>query len=185
MQRVIKFSEREIEYELRISKRTKAVRLAVYHDGKFVVTMPKYGSVSAVEKFIIKKANWIIEKIDHAKKNPKIKLTSGTKKDFEGHKEKARELVEKRLEHFNKIYKFKWNNISIKNTKTRWGSCGRKGNLNFNYKIALLPPELADYIVVHEMCHLKEFNHSYAFWSLVGVAIPNYLELRKQIKNIF
>lgn len=185
MKKIIKLGEGNIEYTLRVSKRAKAIRLAVYHDGDFVVTMPARASENMVEKFIMKKADWIIEKIKHAKKNPKIKLTQGGKKEYEKHKEEAREYARLRLEHFNKFYNFKWHNIAIKNTKTRWGSCSKRGNLNFNYKLALLPPHLADYIVVHELCHLGEFNHSKNFWNLVAKTIPDYLELRKQIKNIF
>jgi predicted metal-dependent hydrolase len=99
------------------------------------------------------------------------------------HKQKALGIVQERLQHFNKFYGYKWNRIFIKNQKTRWGSCSKKGNLNFNYRIALLPPEAADYIIVHELCHLKEFNHSQNFWNLVKVAIPNYKEIRNNLKN--
>src|SRR4051812_3740739 len=75
------------------------------------------------------------------------------------HRTRAYELVMARLAHFNTFYNYKYNRVTIKNHTSRWGSCSRKGNLNFNYRIALLPPELADYIVVHELCHLGEFNH--------------------------
>ena len=87
-----------------------------------------------------------------------------------------------RFEYFNKFYSYKWNRIFIKNQKTRWGSCSKRGNLNFNYRIALLPPEAADYIIVHELCHLKEFNHSRNFWKLVEQQIPNYKILHKALK---
>jgi len=92
-------------------------------------------------------------------------------------------LTEERLQYFNKFYGYKWNKIVIRNQKTRWGSCSKKGNLNFNYKIALLPPEALDYIVVHELCHLKEFNHSINFWNLVSKTIPNFKEIRRELKN--
>ena len=85
---------------------------------------------------------------------------------------------------FNQIYGFQYNKINIRNQKTRWGSCSKKGNLNFNYKIALLPEKYADYIVVHELCHLKEFNHSRSFWNLVARTIPDFRERKKRIKNI-
>lgn len=98
------------------------------------------------------------------------------------HKEQARVLAHERIAHYNTFYNFKVNRISIKNTKSRWGSCSKKGNLNFNYKIALLPAELADYVIVHELCHLAEFNHSQKFWDLVEKTIPNYKIIRSKFR---
>lgn len=100
------------------------------------------------------------------------------------YKEQARTLIKEKIEVFNKIYEFRYGRIAIRNTKSRWGSCSKNGNLNFNYKIVFLPPKLADYLIVHEMCHLKEFNHSKKFWDLVRKAVPDYKELRKELKNI-
>lgn len=99
------------------------------------------------------------------------------------YKEVAREIVHRKLEEFNRIYNFKYNKISIKNQKTRWGSCSRSGNINFNYKIALLSDRLADYIIVHELCHLGEFNHSKNFWNLVEKTIPDYAQRREELKK--
>ncbi len=99
------------------------------------------------------------------------------------HKESARKLVHERLEYFNQLYNFKYNKVAIRNQKTRWGSCSRRGNLNFSYRLALMEPRLADYIIVHELCHLKEFNHSQNFWDLVAQQFPDYRELRKRLKH--
>ncbi len=107
------------------------------------------------------------------------------KKKFMLHKEAARTLVHARIAHFNLHYKVSVARVAIRNQKTRWGSCSKKGNLNFNYKLALIRPELADYVVVHELCHLKEFNHSKQFWSHVGETIPNYRELRAELRKGF
>lgn len=109
----------------------------------------------------------------------------GSTKEYLAHKESARKLVHERLEYFNQFYGFKYNKVAIRNQKTRWGSCSHHGNLNFSYKLALLEPRLADYIIVHELCHLKEFNHSKAFWSLVVQQFPDYRELRKQLKRVW
>jgi len=100
------------------------------------------------------------------------------------YKEEARSLVETRAAYFNNFYNHSWNKITIRNQKTRWGSCSKKGNLNFNYKIVFLPPHIADYIIVHELCHLEQFNHSQKFWNLVAQTTPNYLEIRKELKKI-
>ena len=99
-------------------------------------------------------------------------------------KEEARKLVESKVEHFNRFYKFKINRIAIRNQKTRWGSCSSKGNLNFNYKIIYLEPKLADYLIVHEMCHLAEFNHSRNFWGLVSKAIPDFSEANSKLRRM-
>jgi len=112
-----------------------------------------------------------------------VKNKKGSNKDYLKYKEQALILVRNRIEYFNKFYNYKWNNIVIRNQKTRWGSCSKKGNLNFNYKIALLKEEEYDYIIVHELCHLGEFNHSRNFWNLVAITIPNYREIRSNLKN--
>ena len=107
----------------------------------------------------------------------------GTKKDYIKYKEQALALAQKRIEHFNKVYGFKVNKVNIKNQKTRWGSCSKKGNLNFNYKIVLIGERQADYIIVHELCHLKEFNHKQKFWNLVVKTMPDYLAIRRELKK--
>ena len=100
------------------------------------------------------------------------------------HKEQTRELVLTRLRHFNQHYQFTWNRVSIRNQRRCWGSCTSLKNLNFNYKLLLLPPHLRDYIIVHELCHLKELNHSQAFWDLVAEQLPEYRFLVKELKTI-
>jgi hypothetical protein len=99
-------------------------------------------------------------------------------------KEAARAHITARLTHFNTFYDFSWHRVSIKNTRRRWGSCSKLGNLNFCYRVALLPAELADYVVVHELCHLAQFNHSKAFWALVGKTVPEYKLLRARLQTI-
>jgi len=97
----------------------------------------------------------------------------------------AKIFVLEKIKHFNNFYKFKINKVFIKNQKSRWGSCSSKGNLNFNYKIIYLRPELADYLIVHELCHLGELNHSKKFWALVEKTIPNYVKINKELKKTF
>jgi predicted metal-dependent hydrolase len=99
-------------------------------------------------------------------------------------KARARKIINERLKHFNTVYSFNFGQIRIKDLKTRWGSCSSDKNLNFNYKILFLPPELVDYIVVHELCHLAEMNHSWRFWQLVGHTIPDYKKRIVHIRRI-
>ncbi len=99
-------------------------------------------------------------------------------------REEARALVHARLAHFAPMYGVELRKVFIKNHKSRWGSCSTKGNLNFNYKIVLLPPDVADYIIVHELCHLREFNHSARFWTLVAEVVPNHLVVRRRLREL-
>ncbi len=94
----------------------------------------------------------------------------------------AHDLVCSRLQYFNQFYNLKYHKVSIRNQKTRWGSCSSRGNLSFNVKILFLDKELQDYLIVHELCHLKEFNHSKDFWALVEKQIPNYKYLHNKIR---
>ncbi|MDB5224944.1 MAG: putative metal-dependent hydrolase, partial [Candidatus Adlerbacteria bacterium] len=98
-------------------------------------------------------------------------------------KEAARALVHARLSVFNQHYQLQVKKVFIRNQKTRWGSCSSRGNLNFNYRLAMLPLHLVDYVVVHELCHLGQFNHSPAFWALVEKTLPNYKALRAELKQ--
>lgn len=159
------------------------MRLAVYCDGSIVVTAPFDLKENTAEKFIREKSKWLFSKIDFFKQFKGHAIARYSEEDYLKYKEKAHAFALDRVNHFNKIYKFGFNQINIKNQKTRWGSCSKKGNLNFNYKIVLLPQRLADYIIVHELCHLREFNHSKKFWKLVEKAIPDYLEIRRELKK--
>ena len=88
------------------------------------------------------------------------------------------------LAHYGALHGIKVGKISIRNQKSRWGSCSKKGNLNFNYKLVFLAPELRDYVIVHEICHVKEFNHGRGFWALVAEAVPDHREVRGRLRHI-
>lgn len=103
---------------------------------------------------------------------------------FRTHKEFARERISTRLAYWNSILQFPYGRVAIRNQSSRWGSCSKKGNLNFNYRIAFLPEHLMDYVIVHELCHLKEFNHSERFWTLVAEILPDYKNAYSDLKAI-
>ena len=184
MKKRIEIRERKVEYTLRVSDRARKMRLAIYCDGNFVVTTPQGIDLNMVERFIVGKSRWIINKLDYFKSFGNKIFAKTNKADFLKYRQQAQLFSESRIQFFNKLYQFKFNKINIKNQKTRWGSCSKKGNLNFNYKIALLPQHIADYIIVHELCHLKQFNHSKNFWSLIEKSIPDYKKIRKIIRNL-
>lgn len=101
---------------------------------------------------------------------------------YKAHKETTRALVHARLKHYNAHYGFAYKRVFIKNSKSRWGSCSSRGNLNFNYKLIFLPPQVLDYVVVHELCHLRHFNHGPEFWALVSETLPHHKSLRAALR---
>lgn len=105
-------------------------------------------------------------------------------KRYQAHKEVARALVHARLQVLNVHYGFAYNRVAIRDQKSRWGSCSQKQNLNFNYRLVFLPTHLIDYVIVHELCHLKEFNHGPAFWALVGQVVPAHQACRRELRTI-
>ena len=183
MKKQIEIGGKNIEYTLCMSKRAQNVRLTIHGDGNLVAIIPAGMHEHVAERFIMKKSQWVLDTIERFKKYPVKTFAKGNKKDFLMHKEHARALTRERLAYFAAIYNLSYNKISIRNQKTRWGSCSRKGNLNFNYKIVLLPQQYADYIVVHELCHIKEFNHSKKFWNLVAATMPDYREIRAELRK--
>lgn len=99
------------------------------------------------------------------------------------YRKKAEEVVHDRLQFFNEYYGFSYNRVTMRNQKTRWGSCSHSGNLNFNWRLIMAPIEVIDYVVVHELCHIGQMNHSPKFWSLVSQTTPDYKEVRKWLSN--
>lgn len=179
----IKINNKEIKYTLKRRRGARSMRLAIYASGAFVVTAPKWYPAYVINKFLAEKAEWIYGKL----KNVDFKELDLKKKEerrsYKTQKESARAVIQKRLEFFNGHYNFFYNRVAIRNQSTCWGSASRKGNLNFNYKVANLPEELRDYIIVHELCHLRELNHGKEFWKLVSEIFPNHKDLRKELKT--
>lgn len=151
--------------------------------GEVGLSVPNYFPIGLAEQFLRKKADWIIGVLGRFENNKPKLFFKNSRRDYLEKKENALALVEERLNYFNSFYNFPIGGITIKNQKSRWGSCSSKGNLNFNYKIVYLPEVLADYIVVHELCHLKEMNHSSRFWARVAEMVPDWKERRKQLKK--
>jgi predicted metal-dependent hydrolase len=127
---------------------------------------------------------WFILRKRRIRRRKVRRATKQSKNEFKVLAPLARQLVHARLEHFNRHYKLQYKKVFIRNTRTRWGTCSALGNLSFNYRVAKLPPELLDYVVVHELCHLAHLNHSKAFWEKVAEALPHWKHLRTALKKI-
>jgi predicted metal-dependent hydrolase len=177
-----------IDFELIRSSKARSIRISIFPDCKVKVTAPSIVPEFIIKRFVSAKRGWITKKLEHFRKNPvskeRLLLRSLGRKDYLASKDKALALARLGLERFNQHYKLSYKKITIRNQKSRWGSCSHNGNMSFNYKIVFLEPELQNYIIVHELCHIKELNHSRRFWDLVGEKIPNYRELRKKLNHI-
>ena len=167
--------------EYRISKRARHVRITVYPGGTARVTVPQRLSREVAERFVEARVEWIQQaaaRMKHLKPLP----VSG-RRAYLAHKEEARAIITECVHKWNTYYNHPFTRIAIKDTKRAWGSCSHKGNLNFSYALMFLPHDLRDYVVVHELCHLREHNHSPRFWALVAQTMPRYQEHRRALRH--
>lgn len=121
---------------------------------------------------------WVLRRLVRRRKRRPAR-TKSARATYREHKEHARTLIHERIAHWAPQVGVTPGRIAIRDQRSRWGSCSTKGNLNFNYRLALIPVELVDYVIVHELCHLLEFNHSERFWTHVKRHLPDYT-LRKE-----
>jgi predicted metal-dependent hydrolase len=172
-----------MQYTLRENPRSRRINITVRRDGSVWVTKPRRVAIREVERFIAQSAQWIERMRTRFAQMPKTSRIESSAKEYKKLKETARKEIVRHLRRLNSIYQFSYRKVFIRNQKTRWGSCSHAGNLSFNYRILFLPPHLADYIVVHELCHLREMNHSKRFWELVAQTIPDHRECRKELRK--
>lgn len=181
--RTFALDSKRFDYLLRLSDRARLMYVSISGRDEIIVSAPRRATEAGIERFVASRAQWIFRKLDELKKLPDHLFLPHSKRQYELHKEAALALALERLAHFNTSYGFTYRRVSIGNQRSRWGSCTRSGIIRFNYKIALLPPRLRDYVIVHELCHLGELNHSRAFWALVARTIPDYAALRAQLNG--
>ena len=170
-----------------IRSKRKTISIQVNEDLSVIVRVPLRTSAKTINQVIQEKEPWIrahIEKMEEQKaQQEKLDLMPFTNAELHELAAKALEYIPKRVEYFSKKVGVDYGRSTIRNQKTRWGSCSGKGNLNFNCLLMLAPPEVIDYVVVHELCHRKEMNHSKAFWSEVERVIPDYKQSVKWLKE--
>lgn len=173
-----------IEYELVRSKR-KTVSIQVKSDGSVVVHAPLKMPKKYINDFVIEKYDWVEKHVEDAlaRKASKPQLEPLTPEEIDRLKRQARVELRNLVWEYAPIVGVGYNRITIRAQKSRWGSCSREGNLNFNCLLMLAPEEVRRYVVVHELCHRLEMNHSDRFWAEVARVLPNYKELRKWLKD--
>jgi len=177
----------KFKYTIKKSKKASKVRIAINSRGTITVTQPYFLPKYFAKKFVEQKKDWIISKLKKVRKEREesnIHVPRRHRQAYLKYKEQARELVINAIEKYNRVYNFKYKQIRIKNTKSRWGSCSEDKNLNFSYRLIYMPSYMAEYIVVHELCHLQEMNHSKNFWQLVEQTVPDYKKIEKQLKKV-
>jgi len=170
-----------VDYEIIYSKR-KTLSLQVKQDLKIVVRAPYRLAKKYIDDFVNQHIDWIndrIERINTRTVNP----YSFSKDEIEALKTKTLELVLPRVEYYASIMGLKPSKISASSAKQRFASCSSKGHLTFSFRLCLFPAEAIDYVVVHELAHMKEMNHSKRFWAVVEKYMPDYKSIRALLKE--
>lgn len=177
-----------IEKQLsKIEKQSKIRPKPKYLDGDIFYYLGDPLTLQLIPSYINKSLVRIRENIMQVSVYRYVTMSEGKKivkkaiQEF--YKKKAEEVIHDRLQYFNEHYQLQYNRVTLRDQKTRWGSCSGKKNLNFNWRLIMAPIKVIDYVVVHEMCHLLQMNHSKKYWDLVMQRIPNYKETRKWLKN--
>ena len=166
----------QVEYKVIRSKR-KTVALQIHPDGSIIVRAPLKMPVRDIHAFVEEKAEWI------AKHLPKAPIMPFTDDEIRQLAEAARLNLPQRVQRFAPIIGVTYGRITIRSQRSRWGSCSSKGNLNFNCLLMLCPEEVRDYVVVHELCHLWEMNHSARFYERVYAVCPDYDRWNRWLKE--
>ena len=168
-----------------IRSRRKTVALQVLGLNDVVVRAPMRMSNREIEEFVQQNMDWIQKNLKKVAENQKEEeeIVPMTEAEVRELAEQATQLIPERVKYFAPLVGVTYGRITIRNQKSRWGSCSAKGNLNFNIGLLLAPPEVLDYVVVHELCHRKEMNHSPKFWAEVSKLIPDYKQHEKWLKD--
>jgi len=173
-----------MEYDLIRSKR-RTFSVEIRPDGTLCVKAPLLMSKAAIDKLLSTKEEWIrTNQRKMLKKASEFgtieKLSEEEIKDL---KKKAKKIILPLVEDYSEIMGVIYNRVAFRTQKTRWGSCSKEGNLNFNCLLALCPEPVIRYVVVHELSHRVHMNHSKAFWQLVEEFMPDYKEHRKWLRE--
>lgn len=184
MMQELHVGEDVIPYSVEHSRRSRRLRLTMHPGGHLTVTVPFRVSLGHVNTLLEVHKVWILRQ--RAKQISKEIQHLPSMTDITAYRVQrsvANNLVTRLLQDMQQTERLPPHTITIKNHRTRWGSCSKRGNLNFNYRIVFLPVELARYIVVHEVCHLYELNHSPNFWKYVARLVPDHRVCRARLRG--
>ncbi len=182
------YIEMELHMKVKVIRSNrKTISIQVNTDLTVTVRAPVYATNKDIDKILHDKESWIMKHMEQIREQNVRYESSGlkhlAKAEIEDLADKALKYIPQRVEYFSKIVGVDYGRITIRNQRTRWGSCSSKGNLNFNCLLMLTPTEVIDYVVVHELCHRKEMNHSKNFWRKVEKVLPDYIRSVKWLKN--
>ncbi len=176
-----------IEYQniTLIRSRRKTLSIQIKSDGQVIVRAPLRASRKDILRFVDSKEDWIKKCLQEAERQrelhpPVEKLTTEELRELA---KKACVLIPERVRYYAPLIGVDYGRITIRNQKTRWGSCSSKGNLNFNCLLMLAPIEVIDSVVVHELCHRKQMNHSKKFYEEVYRVYPEYDRYHKWLRD--
>ena len=155
---------------IRSDRRTLSIQITP--EGAVLVRAPLCLPAEEIHRFVESKRPWIEKHLSQLAQPQRADALSMA--DVRTLAQQALQVIPKRVAHFAPIVGVTYGSITIRNQRSRWGSCSGKGNLNFNCLLMLCPPEVLDYVVVHELCHRKEMNHSARFWAEVERVMPDY-----------
>jgi predicted metal-dependent hydrolase len=172
-----------MEFTLRNNPRARRIVVTVRRDGSVIVSKPRWVHARIAEKFVRESEVWIERTRARYAALPKTSRIENSAREFRRLKRHALAHLEQRVRAITRRYGVAYSRVAVRNQKARWGSCSREGVLSFNYRLLFLPQELSDYVVVHEVCHLLELNHSKRFWALVAREVPDHLALRAELRR--
>ena len=153
----------------------RSVSLEIRPDGVLVVRAPDRMKDGEIRRFLDEKAGWIERHLEKVRRTPPITPDEWlTEEQLDALRRDAARVIPERVRHFASLVGVTFGRITIRCQKSKWGSCSAAGNLNFNCLLMLAPPEVLDYIVVHELCHRLEMNHSAAFYRHVARVLPDW-----------
>ena len=181
MEKTQKRKTEHVSYGL-IRARRKTMALKVSEDGTVTVRIPYGVRPEEADRFVEAHVDWIRKRIAECRERAAAR-PAYTDREREAGKRLAKELLLKKCRYFAERMGVSYGTVTVREQKTRWGSCSAKGNLNFNWRLLLMPERVMDYVIVHELAHRREMNHSAAFWQIVETYLPDYRERRQWLKE--